>query len=100
MKKIIISSALILAVSGLAGCASSGPSFKDVVAEAQKEMKIAKKMNYLWRDTGKFLKKAKKAKANGDSKKAMKLAKKALSQAKAAQMQAKAEANPRVKYPR
>lgn len=102
MKKIIISSALILAVSGLAGCAgsNSGPSYKDVVAEAEKEMKIAKKMNYLWRDTGKFLKKAKKAKSNGNSKKAMKLAQKALSQAKAAQMQAKAEANPKIVFPR
>lgn len=98
MKKIIISSALALAISGLVGCATSGPSFKEVVANAEKEMKVAKKMNYLWRDTGKFLKKAKKAKANGDSNKAMKLAKKALSQAKMAQMQAKAEANPKVSY--
>lgn len=100
MKKIIISSALVLAVSGLAGCATGGSSFEDVAAKAEKEMKIAKKMNYLWRDTGKFLKKAKKAKASGNSKKAMKLAKKALSQAKLAQKQAKAEANPRVIYPR
>ncbi|MEE8387999.1 MAG: hypothetical protein V3R65_05435 [Acidiferrobacterales bacterium] len=98
MKKIIISSALALAISGLVGCAS-GPSFKEVVADAEKEMKVAKKMNYLWRDTGKFLKQAKKAKANGDSKKAMKLAKKALSQAKMAQTQAKAEANPKVVFP-
>ena len=97
MKKIIISSALALAISGLVGCAS-GPSFKDVVAEAEKEMKVAKKMNYLWRDASKILKKAKKARSNGTSKKAMKLAKKALSQAKMAQLQAKAEANPRVRY--
>ena len=98
MKKIIISSALAIAVVGLSGCASSGPSFKDVSAEAQKEMKVAKKMNYLWRDASKILKKAKKARSNGTSKKAMKLAKKALSQAKMAQLQAKAEANPRVRY--
>lgn len=99
MKKIIISSALAVAISGLVGCAS-GPSFKDVAADAQKEMKVAKKMDYLWRDTGKFLKKAKKAKADGNSKKAIKLAKKALGQAKMAQAQAKAEANPRIIYPR
>lgn len=61
-------------------------------------MKVAKKMNYLWRDTGKILKQAKKANDNGDSKKAMKLANKALSQAKMAQIQAKAEANPRIKF--
>jgi hypothetical protein len=97
MKKIIISSALALALSGLIGCAS-GPSFKDVVAEAEKEMKVAKKMNYLWRDTGKILKAAKKAKDSGDDKKAMKLANKALSQAKMAQVQAKAEANPKVRF--
>jgi len=99
MKKIIISSVLAIAVSGLVGCAS-GPSFKDVSAESKKEMKVAKKMDYLWRDTGKFLKKAKKANSDGNSKKAMKLAKKALSQAKMAQTQAKTEANPRVIYPR
>jgi len=97
MKKIIISSVLALVFSGLVGCAS-GPSANDVIAEAEKEMKVAKKMNYLWRDTGKILKKAKKAKANGDTKKAVKLANKALSQAKMAQAQAKAEANPKVRF--
>lgn len=61
-------------------------------------MKVAKKMNYLWRDTGKILKKAKKANSEGDTKKAKKLANKALDQAKMAQMQAKAEANPRIKF--
>ncbi|MFV1996932.1 MAG: SoxXA-binding protein [Acidiferrobacterales bacterium] len=97
MKKIIISSALAFALIGLGGCAS-GPSADDAIAEAQKEMKVAKKMNYLWRDTGKILKKAKKAKANGDTKKAVKLANKALSQAKMAQAQAKAEANPKIRF--
>jgi len=97
MKKIIVSSVLALAFSGLVGC-QSGPSFDDVVAEAEKEMKVAKKMNYQWRDTGKILKQAKKAKDSGDNKKAMKLANKALDQAKMAQMQAKAEANPRIKF--
>ena len=59
---------------------------------------IAKKMNYLWRDTGKFLMSAKKAMASGNSKIVMNLAKKGLSQAKMAHMQAKAGANPKVMY--
>ena len=63
-------------------------------------MKKAKKSNFLWRDTGKILKKAKKAQKAGDAEKAMKSAKKALQQAKLANQQAKDQANPKVMYPR
>ncbi|HDH00251.1 MAG TPA: SoxXA-binding protein [Nitrospirae bacterium] len=88
MKKVIIFAAL-LTLSACAG--TEGPSYDEVVAQAKKEMKVAKSMDALWRDTGKFLKKADKAKENGDDAKAMKLAKKALKQAQLAQAQSTAE---------
>ncbi len=88
MKKAIIFAAL-LALSACAG--TQGPSYEEVVTQAKKEMKVAKSMDALWRDTGKFLKKADKAKKAGDDDKAMKLAKKALKQAQLAQAQGMAE---------
>lgn len=99
MKKLLIIAAAV-GVIGLVGC-QTGPSPADsIIAEAKKEMKVAKSMNFLWRDTGKILKKAEKARDDGDDAKAVKLAKKALFQAQQAQKQAKAQANPRVRYPR
>ena len=53
----------------------------------------AKKMYVEWRDTGKILKKARKAKAKGDYDKAVKLAGKAKRQAMNAVAQAKAQKN-------
>ncbi|MDH5633818.1 MAG: SoxXA-binding protein [Gammaproteobacteria bacterium] len=85
MKKSLILAAAMLA---LGGCATS-PDPSTVIAEAENEIKVAKKMNYLWRDTEKHLEGAKKAQADGDNEKANKLAKKALSEAKLAQQQAK-----------
>lgn len=98
MKKIAIASTLALTLA-LSGASFAGSmSYADTVAAAKKEMKVAKQMGHLWRDTGKILKKADKAKKAGDSKKAMKLAMKALNQARDAQKQAKAQANPKVRY--
>jgi hypothetical protein len=97
MKKIIISGAIALFASSLIGC-ESGPSYDDLVAEAEKEIAVAKKMKFEWRDTGKIMKQAKKAKESGDSAKAKKLVQKAIDQAKIAQQQAKAEANPKPTY--
>lgn len=91
MKRAIVIAAAALLVGGCAGM--GGPSFEEVVAQAEKEIKVAKSMKYLWRDTEKFLKKAKAAKKKGDDEKAMKLAKKALFQAKQAQIQAKENMN-------
>jgi hypothetical protein len=97
MKKIIISGAIAVFASSLIGC-ESGPSYDELVASAEKEMSVAKKMKYLWRDTGKIMKQAKKAKADGDTAKAKQLVQKALDQAKLAQMQAKEQANPKPTY--
>ncbi len=90
MKKLIACSAVAIFAGALAGCAS-GPSFSDVNAQAKQEMAVAKKMHFLWRDTGKILKKAEETHDT-------KLAQKALDQAKLAQAQAREQANPTVWY--
>jgi hypothetical protein len=98
MKKALVLAAMVLAL-GATGAAYSG-EFKDTVAKAEAKMKEAKKADFLWRDTGKILKKAKKAQKAGDTEKALKGAKKALQQAELAIQQSKDQANPRVVYPR
>jgi hypothetical protein len=70
-----------------------------VIANAEKEIAAAKKVG-IWRDTEKFLKEAKEAKAAGKTDDAMKLAKKALKEAQLAQKQAAAEANAGPYYPK
>lgn len=87
---------LILTASMAVGCASqqkqetppaadSGPSASAVaIANAKAEMKKASSLGYLWRDTGKILKKAEAAAKKGDESKAVKLANEARSQAEMA----------------
>ncbi len=100
MKKTLLT-AVSVAVFTLGGCAGTGgPSYNELLAQAKAEMAKAKKMNYLWRDTGKLVKKAKAARADGDNPKAKKLLKKAIQQAKLAQKQAKEQANAKPVYPR
>ncbi|MBE9516121.1 MAG: SoxXA-binding protein [Proteobacteria bacterium] len=94
MKKSLIIAALTVAL----GACATGPDPSTTIAEAEKEIKVAKSMNFLWRDTEKFLKQAKKAQKAGDNEKAGKLAKKALDQAKLAQKQAKDNKNAGPKY--
>ena len=99
MKKIILT-AVSVAFLSMAGCAGtdSGPSYKDLLAQAESEMAKAKKAKFLWRDTGKLVKKAKAARADSDTAKAKKLLKKAISQAKMAQKQAMDQANAKPNY--
>lgn len=97
MRQYIVSGILAVFAGSLIGCAS-GPSYEELVAEADKEIKVAKSMNYLWRDTGKLMKQAAKAKADGNNSEAKALVQKALDQAKIAQQQAKAEANAKPTY--
>ncbi len=63
------------------------------IKAAMKANGVAKKMYVEWRDTGKLLKKARKAKGKGDFDKAVKLANKARRQAENAVAQAKAQRN-------
>ena len=86
MKKLAVLAAVLM----LFGCAStsetkmggSDADFPTMVKEAKASIKKAKSVGGEWRDSGKFLKKAKKAAKSGDMKKAMKLAKKAQGQGK------------------
>ncbi len=61
------------------------------IANAEAAIKKAKSLHWIWRDTEKFLKKAKKAAKKGDEKKAIKLANKARVQAELAVKQYYAE---------
>lgn len=92
--KLAIASALALS---LAACTSAPTKSLDdanmAIKSAIKANGKAKKMYVEWRDTGKLLKKARKAKGKGDFDKAVKLAGKAERQAKNAVAQAKAQKN-------
>lgn len=110
MKRILLTTATIFALSSQAdliavdhthnwnkapfankvsGAKASGATCKSTISAARAENKKAKKVGFEWRDTGKFIKQAKKA----GGKKCVKLANKARSQAILAQQQAKDQAN-------
>ena len=97
LKKYLLTAVVAL---GLTACATSGPpsEYDQLVQQAENEIKIAKQMETLWKDTEKFLKASKTAQKAGDMDKAMKLAKKALRQAQMAQQQAKDNANLKLHY--
>jgi len=82
----------------LAACTASGPTHtandaKGAIAAAEHQTKRAAKKFYEWRDTGKIIKKAKKALKKGDFNKAVKLANKAKAQSTMALQQAQEQAN-------
>lgn len=91
MKKIVVLGALALSAASLIGCAS-GPTFEEESANAVAVVKAAGKMQYEWRDSGKFIKDAEEAFNAGDKEKATKLLKKAQEQGQMAQAQAKEQA--------
>ena len=113
MKKTVFIAALALSLGGCVSYQELAKEANTVTAQAEKEVKAAKKMEYIWRDTEAMLKASKKASADakkanaaGDggkakelAKKAKSLAAKALEQAKLAQIQAKAEAGAKPYYP-
>lgn len=93
MKKMILFTAVCTLALSLFAC-SSAPTksvgqAKAAIKSAVMENKKAKKMFFEWRDTGKLIKKAKKASKKGDYDKAVKLANKAKRQAKLAVIQGK-----------
>ena len=100
MKKIaLIAAAACMALSTAAfadGHSKKGPSKKEVGAAIQaavKSVEAAKAIRGEWRDSYKFLGKAKKAYHKGDMATAMKLAKKVERQGHMGKAQAKAEMN-------
>ena len=83
IKARILLPALLLTASFSAGATPAA----DAIADAKQEMKKVSAVGYLWRDTGKILKKAEAAAAKGDNEAATKLARKAEEQAKDAYAQ-------------
>lgn len=94
----------IAALLSLGACATGGGSAhtaKDAgsaIVAAEHEKKRAKKLSYEWRDTGKLIKKAKKAKKDGDFDKAVKLANKAKRQSTNAIAQYHEQKNAKPQY--
>jgi len=87
---------MMLVLGLVAGCASTPDdgapdqaAAEQAIADAKSTNAQAKKMNAEWRDTGKIIKSAEKALADGDYAKAIKLANKAQRQAESAMKQAK-----------
>ena len=64
--------------------AGPSPAATQAIAEAEAAIREAKALNWIWRDTEKLLKKARKAAEKGDNDKAVKLARKAKGQAELA----------------
>jgi len=79
----ILASALLLSVSFSVQATPAA----DAIADAKMSMKKVNQVGYLWRDTGKILKKAEAAAKKGDNDKAVKLARQAEEQAKDAYAQ-------------
>ncbi len=107
MKQTLMICTLVVALGGCAGVVRDD-EYTQLVVQAENEIKLADKTGFLWRDTEKFLKDSKEAKAAADKAekdgdrataykefdKAMKLAQKAMKQAQMAQQQARDNANP------
>ncbi len=76
MKKLLLAASAALF---LQACANSPPAsdVKAAISAAEQKTMQARKVNNEWRDTGKLIKKAKKALKAGDTETALKLAKKA-----------------------
>ncbi len=95
-----------LAIGIVTGCANAGSSssastasmsandqaVQQVIDDAKAALSVAKKGNYAWRDTGKFIKQAEKALADGHTAKASSLATKALQQSQLAKKQSAEQA--------
>jgi len=107
MKQTLMIGTLVVALAGCAGVVRDD-EYTQLAVQAENEIKLAGKTGFLWRDTEKFLKDSKEAKAAADKAekdgdrataykefdKAMKLAQKAMKQAQMAQQQARDNADP------
>ncbi|MFQ5760580.1 MAG: hypothetical protein ACE5HM_06355 [Acidiferrobacterales bacterium] len=90
---------VVVLVLSIAGCSSTGKKFDNLYVQAENEIKLAKQMGFLWRDTQAFLRQSKLAHEAGKKKLAMELVKEALDQAKLAQQQAREQTDPDIVYP-
>ena len=93
MKTMIMYTAVCTLALSIAACQSAPTKTmaqaNAAIASAEKANKKAKSLYYEWRDTGKFIKKAKKASKKGNYDNAVRLANKAERQAKHAVEQSK-----------
>jgi hypothetical protein len=95
--------AATLVVLTFVACSTPPPTgeeeFSKLSLEAEKEIRAADQLGFLWRDTEKLLDDARTARKQNRHDEAMKLAQKALEQAKLAQQQAQANANAGPSFP-
>ncbi|VAX06323.1 hypothetical protein MNBD_GAMMA25-1807 [hydrothermal vent metagenome] len=83
MKKLLIAASAALFLHACANNTppvASGDDASAAISKAEQKVKMARDVNYEWRDTGKVIKKAKAALKKGDNKTAIKLANKASNQ--------------------
>jgi len=78
--------------------AASNPVLDETIANAEKEIAAAKKVDGLWLHTEQFLADAKKLRSEGKADDALKMAKKALREAQTGIKQAEAEAHAKPHY--
>ncbi len=93
---------VVIVVLLVAGCSSAGKrtsAFDSLYAQAENEIKLAKQVGFLWRDTQAFLRQGKLAYEAGKKKLAMELVQEALDQAVLAQQQGKEQSDPDIFYP-
>lgn len=106
-KSILLGTCLVLTLGGCAEMqstpakapvAASNPVLDETIANAEKEIAAAKKVDGLWLHTEQFLADAKKLKSEGKADDALKMAKKALKEAQLGIKQAQAEAGANPHY--
>ena len=107
-KSILLGTCLALTLGGCAEmqstpakapvAAASNPVLDETIANAEKEIAAAKKVDGLWLHTEQFLADAKMLKSEGKADDALKMAKKALKEAQTGIKQAQAEAGAKPHY--
>jgi hypothetical protein len=85
----------------LGGCASGTVplTYDQLYAQALSDIKTAKRMGFIWRDTELLLEQSGKAWEQGDKRRAKALVQEALEQARLSQQQARDQANVEPVYP-
>ena len=99
MKRLLLMIILSLAIAGCSSAGKRSGAFDNLYAQAENEIKLAKQMGFLWRDTQAFLRQSRLAHEAGKKTLAMELVKEALDQAKLAQQQARDQNDPDIFYP-
>jgi hypothetical protein len=99
MKRLSFVVMLALVITGCSWAGKKSGTFDNLYLQAENEIKLAKQMGFLWRDTPAYLRQSKLAHEAGKKKLAMELVKEALDQARLAQQQARQQSDPDILYP-